>query len=569
MKLKRIFSLVLSLSLLASLLLVPAFAADTEKTLKLKEDWRLTSNLDLSVPEGTILTIDGGSQYHIYELGGKLLNTGKGTVVFQDKTILYPAAGDTDAANVVSDGTWDTNESNALMNVRQTPHTITVNQTENGTVTADKATAKPGETVTLTVTPASGYRLDTLTVTKTDDDTSTTITVNNNTFTMPAYDVTVTAVFEKKPSGGGTGGTGSPTTITETVTNPDGSTTTTVTNTVTGTVTETTKNPDGSTQVVETTKDGTVTTTATDKDGNQTETVENTDGSSQTTIVNQDGSASTTTVSENGQVESQVSLPASVITDAEDKGTSVVLPMPAVTAADSADGAPAVTVDLPTDTSAKVEIPVKNVTPGTVALLIEADGTEQVIPTTLTAENGITVTLKDGDTVKIVDNSKSFDDVPDTYWGAEAVAFASSRELFNGTGDNIFSPDSPMNRAMIVTVLARLEGVDTSGGDTWYAIGRQWAMENGISDGTNMEGTLTREQLATMLYRYAGQPAAEGDLTVFTDSDTISPYAQDAMTWAVSNGIIGGMGDGTLAPTGTAIRVEVATMLMRYIALIA
>ena len=121
-----------------------------------------------------------------------------------------------------------------------------------------------------------------------------------------------------------------------------------------------------------------------------------------------------------------------------------------------------------------------------------------------------------------------------------------------------------MNRAMIVTVLARLEGVDTTGGANWYDVGRAWAMEKGISDGSNMSGTLSREQLATMLYRYAGEPAVSGGMDGYTDAASVSDYAQKAMAWAISEGIITGYTANTLNPQGEATRAQVATMLMRF-----
>ena len=222
-------------------------------------------------------------------------------------------------------------------------------------------------------------------------------------------------------------------------------------------------------------------------------------------------------------------------------------------------------MSLPSGTSAKVEIPVENVTPGTVAVIVKADGTEEVIKTSLTTENGVAVTLSDGDTVKVVDNSKTFDDVSDNYWGAEAVAFASSRELFAGTSATTFAPDTAMTRAMIVTVLARFEGVDTTTGSTWYEAGQQWAVQNGVSDGTNMDQGLSREQLATMLWRYAGSPSVSNSLSGYTDAGTVSSYAQQAMAWCVEQGIIGGTTTTTLSPQGPATRAQVATILMRFI----
>ena len=360
-------------------------------------------------------------------------------------------------------------------------------------------------------------------------------------------------------SGGGSSSSGSQT---ETTTNPDGSTTTTVTSS-NGTVTETTKNPDGSQKVVETKKDGTVTTTTTDTTGNKTQVVENTDGTKETTITNKDGSGSATTVDETGKTQAEVKLPAAVVEDAQ--GEAVTLPMPEVPITTDRETAPTVTVDLPSGTSAKVEIPVAEVTPGTVAVIVKADGTEEVIKTSLTTENGVAVTLSDGDTVKVVDNSKTFDDVADNYWGAEAVDFAVSRELFAGTSATTFAPDTAMTRAMIVTVLARFEGVDTTTGSTWYEAGQQWAMENGVSDGTNMDASLTREQLATMLWRYAGSPSVSDNLSGYTDADTVSSYAQQAMAWCVEHGIIGGTTTTTLSPQGPATRAQVATILMRFL----
>ena len=369
------------------------------------------------------------------------------------------------------------------------------------------------------------------------------------------------------PSGGGSSGGSS--TTTETQRNPDGSTTTTVTR-PNGSTTETTRHPDGSSEVVETTKDGTVTTTTTDTEGNQTQVVENTDGSSRTTVDNQDGSGSVTTVDENGQVVSEATLSEAAVAAAHTAGEPVALPMPAVPVTTDRESAPTVTVNLPTSGSAKVEIPVKDVTPGTVAILIKADGTEEVLKASLPTENGVAVPLSDGDTVKLVDNSKKFADVPGSYWAADTIAFVTSRELFAGTTADTFAPDTAMSRAMTVTVLARLEGMDTATGDTWYEAGRQWAMASGVSDGTNMEQGLSRQQLATMLWRYAqakGYDVSIGEDTnilSYTDAFDVAEYAIPAMQWAVGAGIISGTSTDTLSPQGPATRAQVATMLMRF-----
>lgn len=232
---------------------------------------------------------------------------------------------------------------------------------------------------------------------------------------------------------------------------------------------------------------------------------------------NKDGSSSTTTVSTDGQVEAEVKLPAQVVSDAQETGETITLPMPEVPVTTDRENVPAVTVDLPGGTSAKVEILVEDVTSGTVAVLVKEDGTEEVIKTSVITTNGVAVTLSDGDTVKIVDNSKTFTDIPSNYWGAEGIAFATSRELFTGTGANIFSPDIAMTRGMIVTVLARFEGVGTTTGGIWYDAGAAWTVENGISDASNMDASLTREQLVTMLYRYAqakGYDTTQGGMAI-------------------------------------------------------
>ena len=561
MKLRRMVPVLLSLALLASLLTVPALAADA--TLPLREDWRLTSDLDLNdyMTAGTTLVIDGQERYHIYEMGGKLTNSGQGIVQLAEGTILYPAAGDADAGRFTAEGIWDTKESNALMALRAGAYGVQIEANSSGTVTTDKLAAREGERVNLTATPNSGYTLDSLTCMGKDNQA---VAVTDNYFIMPDTDVVVRAVYTaaSSSSGGGGGGGSQPTTTTTTTNNPDGSTTTTVTNTATGTVTETTQYPDGSQVVVETKKDGTVTTTATDAEGSKTQTVEQPDGSAVTTVERADGSSAVVQAGAGG-VTARVALSQAALAAARD--APAALPIPALSASSDRTGAPSVTLDLPTGTqSAQVEIPVENVTPGTVAVLVGADGTETVIKTSLTTENGVAVTLNDGDTVKIVDNTKTFADVPDSYWGAQAVAFAASRELFAGTGGDTFSPDAAMTRAMFVTVLARFEGVDTSVGTVWYEAGAQWAMDKGISDGTNLDQSLTREQLATMLYRYVGQPDTSGSLDAFPDGGQVSGFAAQAMSWAVETGLIGGTGAGTLNPQGEASRAEVATILQRF-----
>lgn len=310
--------------------------------------------------------------------------------------------------------------------------------------------------------------------------------------------------------GSGSGSNGNKTEVTK---HPDGSTTTTVTR-PDGSSVSTTKQPDGSKEQVETAQDGTVTTT----------------------MEHRDGSTSITVAAGNGSLTSKAEVSTQRMQEAQQKGEAVALPMPPVPVTGDRSTASAVTVDLPAGITARVEIPVKDVTPGTVAVLVKANGEEEIIKTTVTTQTGVAVKISDGDTVKIIDNSKQFVDVPSTHWGADAVGF-----------------------------VARLEGVDTASNPVWYEAGRQWAVAKGISDGAHLDQDLTREQLALMLYRYAGQPASSGTLSGYTDGDKVSDWAVQAMGWAVNEGLISGGGNHTLDPQGQATRAQVAAILQRFI----
>ena len=158
---------------------------------------------------------------------------------------------------------------------------------------------------------------------------------------------------------------------------------------------------------------------------------------------------------------------------------------------------------------------------------------------------------------------KTFVDVEKSDWFADAVAYVTEKGLMNGTGSDTFSPNASTTRGMLMTVLARYAGEDTTGGVTWYEEGMNWAKANGVSDGTNPEVNITREQLVTMLYRYAGSPKANGSLDSFSDAASVSSYAVNAMQWAVANGIVNGS-NGKLNPQNNATRAEVAAILMRF-----
>ena len=159
-----------------------------------------------------------------------------------------------------------------------------------------------------------------------------------------------------------------------------------------------------------------------------------------------------------------------------------------------------------------------------------------------------------------------FTDVWRGDWYYDGVRYVYDNDLMNGTSGTEFSPNAATTRGMIVTILARMDGVNTSG-TPWYEAGREWAMWNGISDGTNMEGKITREQLAAMLTRYAAlknrDVSAIASISTYADASNVSNWAVDAMRWAVGEGLIQGSNN-HLRPQSNATRAEVATILMRF-----
>ncbi|MCQ4864309.1 S-layer homology domain-containing protein [Pseudoflavonifractor phocaeensis] len=359
-----------------------------------------------------------------------------------------------------------------------------------------------------------------------------------------------------------------------TVTNPDGSTTTTKTDS-NGTVTETTKGPDGSTTVVETRKDGTVTEKQETADGVKSETVTRPDGSMTAKVETADGSKGTTSVTAGGETRAEATVTALAVETAAKADAPVVLPVAPVAAAKTSGAAPVVSVTLPSSAGAvAVKVPVAGVTAGTVAVLVHADGTEETVVKSTVDEDGVALTLDGSATIKIVDNSKAFaDTAPVSGWAGDAIDFVTSRELFQGTGENTFSPLMTTDRAMIATVLWRLEGRQSAAGaapadvpsDAWYADAMAWAVEQGIVNPDNGSvspaAPVTREQLAAMLYRLSGAPAVSTSV-----SGQVSAWAADAMAWAVEQGLI--QGDGASLNAGaTATRAEVSAILMRYISL--
>ena len=462
----------------------------------------------------------------------------------------------------------------------------------DGTVTAVKV-----GTATITATAADGSgKSATCKVTVTGD-------------TTPSQPGGSTGGSSGGSSSGGGGGSSSTTptkpetatkpdgTKVETVTKPDGTkveTTTGKDGSVTKTETKTETKPDGtkvetknetetnkdgskveSETRTETKKDGTVTEskteTITSKDGTKSETKSETktdkngvtSGKETTKTTTANGSTGMTiTTIENGESKTaaEAKVSSKAVEDAKKNGEAVKAPVE-VEASRNSNTAPTVKVELPKSTGeTKVEIPVSNATPGTVAVLVHPDGTEEILKDSIPTEGGIRFTVNGGATVKIVDNSKDFIDTQD-HWAKGAIDFVSARGLVNGMTATSYAPNNSTTRAQLWTILARQNDADLTSGATWFENAQNWAKTKGISDGANPNAAINRAQMVTMLWRAAGQPVAGGAAS-FTDVSADSYYAQ-AVSWAVENGITTGVGGGHFDPTATCTRAQIAAFLVR------
>ena len=324
--------------------------------------------------------------------------------------------------------------------------------------------------------------------------------------------------------------------------------------------TETKNNTDGSTTKTETRRDGSVTQTTTGKDGSVTKTETKKDGSSVTENKAADGSTGTVKTDKNGQTEAAAKVSGKAVADAKKNGEAVKVPVE-VEATRNSSTSPTVSIELPKGAGeTKVEIPVSNVTPGTVAVLVHPDGTEEILKDSIPTEDGIQLTVDGSATVKIVDNSKGFIDTRN-HWAEDEIDFVSARGLVNGMSATIYAPNASTTRAQLWTILARQNGADLTGGNTWYEKAQNWTKDKGVSDGANPNAAINRAQMVTMLWRAVGQPTAGGTAN-FTDVPTDSYYAQ-AVAWAVENGITTGVGNGHFDPTGTCTRAQIAAFLAR------
>lgn len=158
---------------------------------------------------------------------------------------------------------------------------------------------------------------------------------------------------------------------------------------------------------------------------------------------------------------------------------------------------------------------------------------------------------------------RAFTDLTPTAWYHDGIHYCLANGLMDGVGNSRFAPDAAMSRAMVWTILARIHG-ETISGENWIDTARAWAMAEGVSDGTDANGHVTREQFVTMLWRFAGEPASSFSLAAFTDAASVSSWAETAMRWVIEKGIIQGVTGTTIVPQGSATRAQTATIIMRF-----
>ena len=276
--------------------------------------------------------------------------------------------------------------------------------------------------------------------------------------------------------------------------------------------------------------------------------------------------------------------------DPEDLNTYVPAPSPQPDdrpsggsgSSSSSDGDYIVSVD--TNKHGTVTVSPKRADKGdTVTITVKPDKGYELDELVVTDKNGDTVKLKDkgngkfsftmpGSKVtveaKFVKESASqlpFADVSADYWAYDEIAWAYENGYMNGTSATAFNPGGNVSRQQLWMILARLSGASPAS----MAEAREWAIGNGISDGSNPGGAISRQQMVATLYRYAKlmgyDTTGAADLTVFPDHASVADYAKEAMAWSVKNEIVGGTAQGTLNPAGTASRAQFAVILYRFV----
>ena len=462
----------------------------------------------------------------------------------------------------------------------ETEKTVETKENDDGSVTEVVT-----ETTKTTVTAPDGSVSTTETAVETE---TTTNSVKNADGTVTETEQTVKKVTETVTGADGK----TQTTVTETeetkklntTTGADGKVSGTGTYSATSTVTvdgkKTTAVTEG-TVVVDANDKGTVSkvttakTTTTAPDGTKTETVtviteaEMTNGTTGKVVADEQGNT----------ISAEATVSQAAIEAVAKSGEPIEIPV----TVNAASGA-TVSISLEgADEGSKlwVEIGTTETAPGNVAYLKLADGVTKLLTTCKTGSVIVPVT---GDCEVIVkDNSKTFTDVEASAWYGNSVKFVTAREIFNGNGDGTFAPAATMNRAMAAQILYNLDGSAKAGDGTsfsdvtagdWFNGAVGWASGLGVITGYdgayNPLNTVTRQDLVTILYRYAkaaGYDVSAGrvDLTAYADGAEVASYAADAMRWAIAVGLVNGYEDNTLRPTATATRAEVAAIMQRLV----
>ncbi len=248
----------------------------------------------------------------------------------------------------------------------------------------------------------------------------------------------------------------------------------------------------------------------------------------------------------------------------------------------TADGQVSAQVSLPEGTGkASFSIPWQG-SRQVVAVEVLSDGRTRVLPYSVWRDGEVALQVKASGLIRLEERTATFQDVAEGDWFAPYAQFTGARQLFSGTMESTFAPNDAMTRAMVVTVLHRLESQPQASADlpfgdvpqgAWYEQAAQWAAENGIIQGVGEnqlapQDTVTRQQLAVMLYRAAGSPEVTGSaqaLEQFSDGSTVASWAQDAMIWCAEQGILQGDEQGKLNPSEESTRAQVAAMLTRFV----
>lgn len=505
---------------------------------------------------------------------------------------------------------------------------ITLNtgaNSQNGEYGTISITGNSGNVTPGGVTPSGGYSSDD---SSDDDSSSGGLTINEDavplaengttvisleTVTNPDGSVTTT----RKYSDGATQVTNE-----KTVANADGSTTTTSTEKYTaadGIVTDGRSVTNTKTDPTTGTTTSKTNASATSSDGykseTKSETVSKSDGSSTTTSnevsTNPAGQKQTTdtetvfdanrSYTQKQDITDYVGSTGSTVTkDGATTSATATISEAAVTQAKANDGvitvpiyiwaleetiAPPMDVNMPlvvtTDSPAKVQVPVVNMGPYAVAYIVDENGNEVLDKYSTMTDTTLIFNVEGTSIIKVVDNSKEFVDVPADSWMNDAIQYVAAREIFKGTStsEKTYSPDMSTTRGQIATALYRFDRNPLADPNSllpdaegkWYETEASWSLNAGVFKGSDgfFEGDrpITRQELAAVLYRYAGANGYKTDgaaaLDRFPDANGVAGYAKEAMEWAVGNGIITGS-NGKLIAGETATRAQVSAMFMRF-----